>query len=163
MRMSLATQNSGCSRELTECNPLSSWFSLNWVQGNHWAMHQYTTDMYEGMLAETIMLPGHNGEIINAYYARPLGPGPFPGVVLIHHMPGWDEVYREFTRKFAHHGYLAISPSIYFRFGHGSPDDMSAKVRGSGGVPELSVVGAIDASARLRKSLLLCNTQRGFS
>ena len=94
-------------------------------------MHQYTTDMYEGMLAETIMLPGHNGEIINAYYARPLGPGPFPGVVLIHHMPGWDELYREFTRKFAHHGYLAISPNIYFRYGHGSPDDMSAKVRGS--------------------------------
>src|SRR5438105_1343690 len=111
-------------------------------------MHPYTTDMYEGMLAETIMLPGHDGEIINAYYARPLGPGPFPGVVLIHHMPGWDELYREFTRKFAHHGYLAISPNIYFRFGHGSPDDMSAKVRGSGGVPDASVVGDIDASAR---------------
>ena len=57
-------------------------------------MHQYTTDMYEGMIAETIMLQGSNGDMINAYYARPLGPGPFPGVVLIHHMPGWDELYR---------------------------------------------------------------------
>ena len=40
----------------------------------------YETDMYEGMLAETITMPGANGELINAYYARPLGPGPFPGL-----------------------------------------------------------------------------------
>jgi carboxymethylenebutenolidase len=124
-------------------------------------MHQYTTDMYEGMLAETITLEGHNGDIINAYYARPLGPGPFPGVVLIHHMPGWDELYREFTRKFAHHGYLALSPNIYYRFGHGSPDDMSAKVRGSGGVPDNSVVGDVNGSIRLLKSFPLCNGRVG--
>jgi carboxymethylenebutenolidase len=51
----------------------------------------YTTDMYESMLAETITLQGFNGDPINAYFARPLGPGPFPGMVLVHHMPGWDE------------------------------------------------------------------------
>jgi carboxymethylenebutenolidase len=93
-------------------------------------VQQYRTDMYEGMLAETVTIHGHNGDTINAYFARPLGPGPFPGVVLIHHAPGWDEWYREITRKFAHHGYLAISPNIYYRFGHGSPDDVAAKVRG---------------------------------
>src|SRR5947208_6257194 len=109
MLVSLATQNPGSSRELTDCNPLSSWFSLNSVNGNRWAMHPYTTDMYEGMLAETIMLPGHNGDIINAYYARPLGPGPFPGAVLINHMPGWDELYDESTRTLAHLGHLAVS------------------------------------------------------
>lgn len=124
-------------------------------------MHRYTTDMYEGMLAETIMLPGHNNDIINAYFARPLGPGPYPGVVLIHHMPGWDELYREFTRKFAHHGYLALSPNIYYRFGHASPDDMSAKVRGSGGVADVSVVGDVDGSVRYLKSLPLCNGKVG--
>src|SRR5437016_9666859 len=164
MRMSLATQNSDYSRELTDCNLLVLLVRLKLGSTvRRWAMHQYTTDMYEGMLAETIMLPGHNGEIINAYYARPLGPGPFPGVVLIHHMPGWDELYREFTRKFAYHGYLAISPNIYFRFGHGSPDDMSAKVRGSGGVPDVSVVGDIDSSARYLKSLPLRIGKVGFS
>src|SRR5207249_2648337 len=40
------------------------------------AMHQYTTDMYEGMVAETVMLQGYGGDFINAYFARPLGPGP---------------------------------------------------------------------------------------
>ncbi len=124
-------------------------------------MHQYTTDMYEGMLAETIMLQGYNNDLINAYYARPLGPGPLPGVVLIHHMPGWDELYREFTRKFAHHGYLAVSPNIYHRFGHASPDDMSAKVRSLGGVTDDSVVGDVDSCIRLLKSMKLCNGKVG--
>ena len=49
----------------------------------------YQTNMYEGMLAETITMNGHTGDAINAYFARPLGSGPFPGVVLIHHLPGW--------------------------------------------------------------------------
>src|SRR6266540_2703270 len=124
-------------------------------------MHQYQTDMYEGMLAETIMMRGNEGDMINAYLARPLGPGPFPGVVLIHHMPGWDEWYRETTRKFAHHGYLAVSPNIYYRFGHGSPEDVAAKVRTSGGVPDDSVVGDVDGAAGLLKALPLSNGKVG--
>ena len=35
----------------------------------------YQTNQYEGMLAETVTVQGHKGDIINAYYARPLGPG----------------------------------------------------------------------------------------
>lgn len=41
----------------------------------------YQTNMYEGMLAETVTLHGFHGDVINAYFARPLGPGPFPGMV----------------------------------------------------------------------------------
>lgn len=103
----------------------------------------YQTDMYEGMLAETITIHGANGDLINAYSARPLGPGPFPGVVLVHHLPGWDEWYRETTRKFAHHGYAAVSPNLYYRAGHGAPDDVAAKVRAAGGVPDDQAVGDI--------------------
>lgn len=101
----------------------------------------YQTDMYEGMIAETVMIVGANGDLINAYYARPLGPGPFPGMVVIHHMPGWDEWYREATRKIAHHGYAALSPNLYYRAGHGTPEDVAAKVRADGGVPDEQVVG----------------------
>ncbi len=49
------------------------------------------TDEYEGMLAETVVITGDGGARIRAYFARPLGPGPFPGMVFIHHLPGWDE------------------------------------------------------------------------
>lgn len=101
----------------------------------------YQTDMYEGMIAETVMIPGANGDLINAYYARPLGAGPFPGMVVIHHMPGWDEWYREATRKIAHQGYAALSPNLYYRAGHGTPEDVAAKVRADGGVADEQVVG----------------------
>ena len=100
--------------------------------------------MYEGMLAETVVMRGYDGDVVNAYFARPLGPGPYPGMVLINHAPGWDEWYREATRRFAHHGYIALSPNIFYRLGHGSPEDVAAKARASGGVADDQVVG--DAS-----------------
>jgi carboxymethylenebutenolidase len=96
--------------------------------------------MYEGLLAETVMITGANDEWINAYFARPLGAGPFPAMVLAHHMPGWDEWYREITVKFAQHGYATITPNLYFRAGHGTPEDVAAKVRGEGGVHDEQVV-----------------------
>ena len=113
----------------------------------------YRTDMYEGMLAETTTLPGHKGDVINAYFARPLGKGPFPGVVLVHHLPGWDEWYRETARKFAHHGYAAISPNLYFRAGHGIPEDVAAKVRADGGASDDQVVGDLAGAMRYLQSL----------
>ena len=121
----------------------------------------YTTDQYEGMLAETVYLQGANGDTINAYFARPMGPGPYPGVVLIHHLPGWDELYREFTRKFAHHGYLAISPNLYSRDGHGTPEDVAAKVRSGGGVPDSQMVGDVQGSLNFLKASAACSGKVG--
>ncbi len=113
----------------------------------------YQTDQYEGMIAETVSMKGHNGDTINAYVARPLGAGPVPGMVVIHHAPGWDEWYRECTRRFAHHGYVAISPNLYFRDGHGTPEDVGAKVRAAGGVPDERVLGDLDGANTLLRSL----------
>ncbi|GIK54856.1 MAG: carboxymethylenebutenolidase [Chloroflexota bacterium] len=121
----------------------------------------YETNMYEGMLAETVTMTGANGNIINAYYARPLGPGPFPGMVVIHHMPGWDEWYREATRKFAHHGYAAISPNLYYRAGHGTPEDVAAKVRAAGGVADAQVVGDIAGALHFLKAQPVLNGKVG--
>ncbi len=121
----------------------------------------YQTDMYEGMLAETVTLHGANGDGINAYFARPLGPGRFPGMVLIHHAPGWDEWYRETTRKFAHHGYATISPNLYFRAGHGTPDDVTAKNRAAGGVSDDQVLGDVEGAMRYLRSLPYSNGKVG--
>lgn len=122
----------------------------------------YQTDMYEGMLAETVMIQGHNGDFINAYFARPLGPGPFPAMVAIHHMPGWDEWYREATRKIAYHGYLALSPNLYFRDVHGTPEDVAAKVRASGGVADDQVVGDLTGAMNYLRSLPYNNGKVGI-
>jgi carboxymethylenebutenolidase len=121
----------------------------------------YQTNMYEGMLAETVTMHGAKGEVINAYYARPLGTGPFPGLVVIHHAPGWDEWYREATRRFAHHGYMAISPNLYFRDGHGTPEDVGAKVRAAGGVADDQVLGDVEGAMRLLCSLPNLNGKVG--
>jgi carboxymethylenebutenolidase len=97
-------------------------------------------------------IAGANGDQVHAYVACPEGSGRFPGVVLIHHMPGWDEFYLEMTRRFATHGYLSISPDLYCRAGHGTPDDMAAKVRADGGVPDDQVVADCVAAAKWIKS-----------
>jgi carboxymethylenebutenolidase len=99
-----------------------------------------TTDAYEGMIAETVAVRGRDGTFVNAYLARPITDAPRPGVVLFHHRPGWDEWYREATRRFAHHGYVAICPDLYHRFGHGAPDDVAAAVRAAGDVADDQVV-----------------------
>ena len=57
--------------------------------------------MNDAMMAETISIAGHGGDQIEAYLARPLGDGPYGGVVVIHHMPGYDEGSKEITRTFA--------------------------------------------------------------
>lgn len=101
------------------------------------------TDDYDGLIAETLSIRGDGGDFVHAYLARPLGAGPVPGVVLLHHMPGWDEWYFEATRKFAAHGYAAICPDLYCRAGHGSPDDVAASVRADGGVSDAQVVSDV--------------------
>jgi carboxymethylenebutenolidase len=121
----------------------------------------YSTDQYEGMLAETVSVAGAGGDSIGAYFARPLGPGPFPAVVLIHHAPGWDEWYREATRKFAHRGYIAISPNLYHRVGHGSIEDVGAMVRNAGGVPDAQVVGDVEGCMRFVRGLPYSNQKVG--
>lgn len=122
----------------------------------------YQTDMYEGLLAETIGMQGHQGDPINAYFARPLGAGPFPGIVLVHHMPGWDEWYKEATLRFARYGYATLCPNLYFRVGHGSPEDVAAKARAAGGVPDDQAVGDLAAAARLLRSLPTSNGKVGI-
>ena len=80
---------------------------------------------YRGMVADIVSFKGFHGATGEAYYARPSGKGPFPGVVLIHHLPGWSELYIETTRRFAHHGYMASCANLYEREGGGSDDEES--------------------------------------
>ena len=64
------------------------------------------------------------------------------GIVLLHHMPGWDEFYRETARRMAQHGYLTICPNLYARLGTGTPDDATAQARSAGAPTDDSAAGA---------------------
>ena len=108
--------------------------------------------MSDAMRAETIEITGHGGDRIEAYLAQPTDAPPTGGVVVIHHMPGYDEGTKEITRKFAAHGYLALCPNLYTREAPGaSPDDAAAAARARGGVPDDRLVGDLGgAVAHLR-------------
>jgi carboxymethylenebutenolidase len=103
---------------------------------------------YRGMTVEEIKISGDKGQQISAYTARPSGAGPFPGVVLVHHLPGWSEWYIEQTRKFAHNGYIAICANLYERNGQGNPDDVAAKVRADGGIADAQMVGDTEGAVK---------------
>lgn len=120
------------------------------------------TNEYEGMLAETVSLAGHNGDLIQAYFARPLGPGPFPGMVLVHHMPGWDDWYRYATRRFAAQGYASLCPNLYARNGHGTPEDVAAAVRAAGGIPDEQAVGDLAGAMQTLRALPTLNGKVGI-
>jgi carboxymethylenebutenolidase len=110
--------------------------------------------VYDATLAETIRIAGHKGDLINAYFARPLGPGPVPGVVVIHHGPGWDEWSKEVTRKFAYHGYATICPHLYHRAGpDASADDAAAAARAAGGTPDDQLVGDVGGAVEFLRAL----------
>ncbi|MGO9962024.1 MAG: dienelactone hydrolase family protein [Acidimicrobiales bacterium] len=114
--------------------------------------------MTDSLRAETVRLTGHGDEEIEAYVAQPLDEGRFGSVVVIHHMPGWDEGMKEITRKFAAHGYLAVCPNLYSREAPGaSPDDAAAVVRALGGVPDDRLVGDVQGAARYLTSLASSN------
>jgi carboxymethylenebutenolidase len=118
--------------------------------------------MYDATLAETVRFAGNDGDEIEGYLAGPRSHDPFGGVVVIHHMPGYDEASKEIVRKFAAHGYLAVMPNLYSREGlELSPDDAAAAARAKGGVPDPQLVGDVAGAASFLKSLTSSNGKVG--
>ena len=114
--------------------------------------------MLEPLLAETVTISGHGGDPVPAYLARPLGAGPYPGIVVIHHMPGWDEATWEIARRLAAHGYIAICPNLHHRDAPGAaPDDAAAAARANGGVPDQRFLGDCDGALRYLRALPSCS------
>ena len=115
----------------------------------------------ESQLAETLNLRGHNGDLIDGYMARPLGAGPFPGVVIIHHMPGYDGPHKEIARRFAHHGYEAALPNLQYREGKATPEENSASIRAAGGMPDDRTMGDVQAAIDHLRTLPYSNGKVG--
>ena len=97
--------------------------------------NQQPTDGYSGLLAETIDIEG-----LRSYYSRPLKSDPHPGLILIPHMPGWDELNREVARRFSEHGFAVVCPDIYQEFGVGAPFEVAMRAREAGGVADATVM-----------------------
>jgi carboxymethylenebutenolidase len=118
--------------------------------------------MSDSLTAQTVRIGGHGGEEIEAYLARPDGDQSRAGVVVIHHMPGYDRATKEMVRRFAEMGYDAICPNLYWREAPGAaPDDAAATARAQGGVPDDRLVGDVGGAATYLRSLPTSNGKVG--
>ncbi|MGH2868860.1 MAG: dienelactone hydrolase family protein [Solirubrobacteraceae bacterium] len=118
--------------------------------------------MSDSLRAETMRIAGHGGDEIEAYLARPQDDGRRGGVVVIHHMPGYDRSTKEITRRFAEFGYDAICPNLYWREAPGAaPDDAAATARAQGGVPDQRLIGDVGAAAEHLRGLDSSNGKVG--
>jgi carboxymethylenebutenolidase len=118
--------------------------------------------MSDQITAGTISIEGAGKDPIEAYLAAPDDTQPRGGVVVIHHMPGYDRATKEMTVRFATMGYYAICPNLYSREAPGaSPDDAAARARSLGGVPDDRLVGDVAGAVAHLRSLPNANGKVG--
>ena len=118
-------------------------------------------DDYEGLLAETVVFKGHEDDAVAGYLARPLGAGPFPGVIVIHEVFGLVPHIKEIALRFATRGYVAVAPDLHYRDGPGDVDDVASAVRAAGGVPDERCIGDVGGALDLLQSLPYCTGRVG--
>ncbi|SRR6266702_3727586 len=117
--------------------------------------------MSDAFVSQTITIGTEDGEI-EAYAALVQDAEPRGGVVVIHHMPGYDEPSKEIVRRFASLGYNAVMPNLYWRDAPGaSPDDAAATGRASGGVPDERLTIDVAGGAAYLRSLPNSNGKVG--
>jgi carboxymethylenebutenolidase len=118
--------------------------------------------MSDSLAAQTVTITGADGDEVQAYLARPAEDGSRGGVVVIHHMPGYDRASKEIVRRFAEIGYDAICPNLYWREApNAAPDDAAATARANGGVPDARLVGDVGGAADHLRSLPTSNGKVG--
>ena len=117
--------------------------------------------MSDAFLSQTISI-GSGDDEIEAYAALVQDSAPRGGVVVIHHMPGYDLESKEIVRRFASLGYNAVMPNLYHRDAPGAaPDDAAAAGRAKGGVPDERLVTDVTAGAAYLRALPNSNGKVG--
>lgn len=110
--------------------------------------------MRDALQAGTDTIIGDGGTGIEAYTALPLDAPGRGGVVVIHHMPGFDRWSKEVVRRLASLGFAAVCPNLYHREAPGAdPDDAAATARAAGGVPDSRLVGDVGGAADYLRAL----------
>lgn len=114
--------------------------------------------MTHNLRADTINFAGGGGDELEGYLALPTDVEHHGSMVVIHHLPGYDEATKEITRRFAANGYAALMPNLYSREAPGaSSDDAAATVRAMGGVPDDRLVLDVAAAMTYLKALPTSN------
>ncbi len=116
--------------------------------------------MTDSLHATTITINGAGGAEIPAYLAQPDDDGSRGGVVVIHHMPGYDRSTKEIVRRFAELGYDAICPNLHHHDApDAAPDDAAAASRAKGGVPDERLLADVGGAIEHLRSLPTSNSK----
>lgn len=75
----------------------------------------------DGLRERTVYIDTDEGQM-QTFIVHPDAAGPFPGALLYLDAVGYREELKNFARRFAHHGYYAALPNLYYRDGGPSFD-----------------------------------------
>jgi carboxymethylenebutenolidase len=102
--------------------------------------------------AAEVRFPGHGGDGVGAFLARPSGPGPWPAAVVVHEVFGPTDHVRDLARRLASEGFVALAPDLWERDrGRGLPEGETDLLRWKAFVetiPDARIVGDLAAAAR---------------
>lgn len=109
---------------------------------------------------EDLVYPGHGGDEVNGYLARPAegagaagGGVPHPGMVVIHEAGGLNEHIRDVVNRFANLGYVALGVDLYTREGGPPPPgDMQALFARLFSMSDHTVLGDLEGAADLLRA-----------
>ena len=62
---------------------------------------------------ERVTIPLVRGQAMPAYFARPDGDAPAPGLLVVHEIVGLNDDIRGITERFAENGYAALAPNVF--------------------------------------------------
>ncbi len=112
---------------------------------------------------EDLTYPGHGGDRVNAYLARPADThGSLPAMIVIHEAGGLGEHIRDVTRRFANLGYIALGVDLYTREGGPPPTgDLQALFARLFAMPDARVLGDLEAAADLLRARPDCTGRLG--
>lgn len=116
---------------------------------------------YRDIICREIAFKGHRQKTKIAYFAYPDEPGPVPGIVFLHHYPGFTEINIDATRKLANNGFMTICPNLFTQWGPGDPYEVGKRARRDGGMHDDQTTGDIEGAIDHLTQLPQCNGKIG--
>jgi carboxymethylenebutenolidase len=105
------------------------------------------------ILGQDLVYPGHGGDPVNAYLARPVEAGARAGLIVIHEAGGLGDHIRDVVNRFANIGYVALGVDLYTREGGPpTPGDWDAIFARLFSMGDERVLGDLDGAAELLRA-----------
>jgi carboxymethylenebutenolidase len=113
------------------------------------------------LVEEDVAFPGHGGDAVAGYLARPRDEGRRPGLIVVHEAFGLNEHIRDVARRFANLGYHALAPDLHTREGTPPEDDLEAVVAAMRAQPDARVVADLEGAVAFLRGLPAASARVG--